>query len=234
MTLARHRLVAGEGVEDEAGQARREHGVAAVDTADRVVEVGGGDRLGDVAPGTGTNDPDHVVGSVGHRERQEPSRQLVGGDAFDDCPSAAARQVDVEENDVGRVRRMTSTASSTDPASPTTSIAGSDRGISGPVSSARTPARISSWSSTRTSLIGLLTHLVMSRAYSHDPSPRQLDLDLGALAGSARDRRPSAGPLDAGDDRVGDSVAVGRHAGRVESTPVSRTKPVSTSTPTST
>ena len=49
-------------------------------------------------------------------------------------------------------------------------------------------------------------------------APGQLDLDLGALAGSARDRRSSAGALDAGDDRVGDSVAVVRHAGRVEST----------------
>ena len=97
---ALHRLVAGEGVEHEAGKTRREHGVAAVNAADRSVEVGGRDRLGDVAPGTGTNDPDHIVRSVGNREGEEPGRQLVGGDAFDDRPSAAARQVDIEENDV--------------------------------------------------------------------------------------------------------------------------------------
>ena len=69
-------------------------------------------------------------------------------------------------------------------------------------SSLRTPARKSSWSSTRT-----------TRRFTVPPESQ---LDLGALAGLRGDRRGAAGAPHAALDRLGDPSAVGRDGGAVE------------------
>ena len=50
------RAALGEGVEDEAGQAWREHGVPGGHAVDGLEELGARDRLGDVATGPGPDD----------------------------------------------------------------------------------------------------------------------------------------------------------------------------------
>ena len=65
------RAAAGERVEHEAGEPRREDGVAAGHAAHRVGQLGAGDRLGHVAARAGADDRDHVLGGVGDRQREE-------------------------------------------------------------------------------------------------------------------------------------------------------------------
>ena len=97
-----------EGIEDEAGEARAEDGVAVGHPPDRGEQLLGVDRLGDVAAGAGPDDGDDVLGRVGHREREEAHRhagaRLHAVARPDDVGAAvpvAAGQVDVEEHDVG-------------------------------------------------------------------------------------------------------------------------------------
>ena len=83
--------LAGEGVEDDPGEPRRE---------DRVEQVGRRDRPGDVAAGARADDGDDVLGVVRHRQREEPH---AGPCAVHrgDHRLAAVGQVDVEQHDVG-------------------------------------------------------------------------------------------------------------------------------------
>ena len=64
-------LPRGERVEHEPREAGREDGVAVGHAADRIDQVVGGDVLGDVPARTAAHDADHVVGGVGHRQREE-------------------------------------------------------------------------------------------------------------------------------------------------------------------
>ena len=113
LTLARRQLIEllvdphtarahGERVEHEAGQARREHGIAGRDPLDGVGEFWAADRLGHIAAGTGTDDGDHVVRRVGHREGQEADVGMTGQHAADHRLAAPARHVYVDEHDVGQ------------------------------------------------------------------------------------------------------------------------------------
>jgi hypothetical protein len=90
----------GEGVKDEAGQPVREHRVAVRDPPDRVREVGGGDRLGDVAPRARPDHRDHVLRGVRGRQREELDLGMLLLDRGDDGMTAAARQVHVEQNHI--------------------------------------------------------------------------------------------------------------------------------------
>ena len=92
----------GEGVEDEARQTRREHGVARRDPVDGLQELRARNRLGHVAAGAGPNDVDHVLGRVGDRQGQEAHLGMLGQDAAQDGVAAAARQVHIEQDDVGQ------------------------------------------------------------------------------------------------------------------------------------
>ena len=94
----------------------------------------------------------------------------------------------------GRVARMTATASSTESASPTTSMVGAptpDR-----VSSDRTPARMSAWSSTSTRRIGA-GHgwLLGMRISTSVPTPGWLTTVAFPPARSARPTTDSVIPL---------------------------------------
>ena len=42
--------------------------------------------LGDVPPGAGPDQVDHVLGGVGHRQRQEPDHRLAVPEGLDDGP----------------------------------------------------------------------------------------------------------------------------------------------------
>jgi hypothetical protein len=95
------RDVAGERVQHEPGEPRREDRVALADAADGVGEVGAGDRLRHVAAGAGADDRDDVVGVVADREREEALLGAPLGGLLDHLDAAATGHVDVEEDDVG-------------------------------------------------------------------------------------------------------------------------------------
>ena len=100
---ARRRCTAlGEGVEHEAGQARREHRVPGGDPVDGLEELGARDRLGDVAAGAGPDDVDHVLGGVGDRQGEELHLGMMGQHAAQDGVPAAAGEVHVEQDHVGQ------------------------------------------------------------------------------------------------------------------------------------
>src|SRR5699024_3750255 len=91
-----------EGVEHEAGQPRGEHRVPSGYPPHRVGELGGAERLGDVASGAGPDHTDDVLAGIGHRQREEPDRNVpTAGDDVAAATSAPAWQVDVEQHDVG-------------------------------------------------------------------------------------------------------------------------------------
>ena len=93
--------VARERVEHEAGEPRREHRVAGRDRADRLDQLVGRDRLGDVAAHAGADRRDHVFGRVAHRQREEADVGMRGEHLGDHPRAAAARHVHVDEHDVG-------------------------------------------------------------------------------------------------------------------------------------
>src|SRR6478735_8242064 len=68
---------------------------------DGVSEIFDRDRFGDVAAGPGADDGDHVLGGVGHRQREESGVDLLVAQGADDRVAAASRQVHVEQYDVG-------------------------------------------------------------------------------------------------------------------------------------
>src|SRR6478735_1147107 len=97
-----------ERVEDEAGEARAEDGVAVGHPTDGGEQLLGADRLRHVAPGTGADDRDDVLGGVGDGEREEADRHVGAGldpgarsDDVGATVPVAAGQVHVEEHDVG-------------------------------------------------------------------------------------------------------------------------------------
>src|SRR5829696_4891704 len=92
---------AGEGVEDEPGQARGEDRVALVDAHDRVGELGRGDGLRDVAARARADDGDDVLGRVADAQRQEAGARAGVGGAAQDLDAAAVGHVDVEQDHVG-------------------------------------------------------------------------------------------------------------------------------------
>ena len=92
---------AGEGVEDEAGQPRREDGVAAGHPSHRVGELLGRDALGDVTPCPATDHADDVLGRVGDRQGQEAGVRGRRADAGEDRATAAVGHVHVEQHHVG-------------------------------------------------------------------------------------------------------------------------------------
>ena len=96
--------LAREGVEHEPGEAGREHGIAGADALDRANELVLGDRLGDVAAGTRTDDGDDILDRVGHRQGQEPDLGPGRAHGLEDRLASPAGQVHVEEHDVGRER----------------------------------------------------------------------------------------------------------------------------------
>ena len=91
----------GEGIEDEAGQAGREDGIARRDPVDRLQQFAAGNGLGDVAAGSGTDHGDDIFGGIGHREGEKLHLGVVGQDALEDGLTAAAGEMDVEQDDVG-------------------------------------------------------------------------------------------------------------------------------------
>ena len=117
-----------ERVEDEAGQTRGEHGVALVDAPDRVGELVGADALRHVAARARADDRDHVGRVVGDAEGEvSPSGSLR---RITSTPPPSGMWTSSSTTS-GPFDAMAVTASSTDPASPTTSTR--------PCSSARTP-----------------------------------------------------------------------------------------------
>ena len=112
----------GEGVEHEAGQPRREDGVAVGHPADRGGQLGAGDRLGDVAAGAAADHADDVLGGVGHRQREEPHvRQLGDAGSCSTAGPPPPGRCTSSSTTSGRVAVITATACSTSSASPTTS-----------------------------------------------------------------------------------------------------------------
>jgi hypothetical protein len=91
----------GEGIEDEAGQARREDGIARPDPVHRLQQFAAGNGLRDVAAGSGTDNGDHVLGGIGDGEGEELHLGMVREDARQHGVAAAAGEVDVEQDDVG-------------------------------------------------------------------------------------------------------------------------------------
>ena len=97
---------AGERVEHEPGQPRREHRVPVGDPLDRLDQLRAGDRLGDVAPGAAADRADHVLRGVRDAERQEARRgpgRRGGGQPPHHLDAAPAGQVHVEQHHVGPV-----------------------------------------------------------------------------------------------------------------------------------
>ncbi len=90
-----------EGIEDEAGQARREDGITGCDPVDRLQQFAAGNGLGDIAAGSGTDDCDDILGRVGDGEGEKLHLRMVGQDAVEDGLTAAAGEMDIEEDDVG-------------------------------------------------------------------------------------------------------------------------------------
>ena len=95
------RLAGAERVEHEAGEPRREDGVALGRALDRVDELLARDRLGHVAARAGADDVDHVLGGVRDGEREEADAGALRRDLRDHGVAAAVGQVDVEQDDVG-------------------------------------------------------------------------------------------------------------------------------------
>ncbi len=85
-----------EGVEHEAGQPGREHGIPGGDPVDGLEQLGSRNRLGDVAPGTGPDDVDHILRGVGDREGEELHLRVMGQDAAQDGVPTATGEVHVE------------------------------------------------------------------------------------------------------------------------------------------
>src|SRR5205085_5276556 len=82
-------------------QAGGEDGVAVGHPLDRVDQVGARDRLRHVAAGPGPDDGDDVLGGVGHRQGEEADVGTGAGYRLDDLLAPAAREVGVEQYDVG-------------------------------------------------------------------------------------------------------------------------------------
>ena len=145
----RQRRRAGERVEHEAGEPRGEHRVALGDPAHRVGELIAGDRLGHVAARAGADDRDHVLGGVGHRQRQEALRGARAGRPGG-SPRPRRRPASARRAARRRARARARSAPRPRPwrrrRAPSTS----------PSSSARTPARNRWWSSTITTLGALI------------------------------------------------------------------------------
>jgi hypothetical protein len=91
----------GEGVQHEAGQARRKDGVSRRHAVDRVEQIGPRDVLRDVASRSGSDDADDVLGGVGDREREESNLGRAGSDGPQDGEAPAVGHVDVEQDDLG-------------------------------------------------------------------------------------------------------------------------------------
>ena len=74
-------------------------------------QLGGVDRLGDVAAGTGADDGDHVLGRVGHRQGEEPRRRSGrrAARAITAAPPPPGRWTSSSTTS-GAVARMTATA----------------------------------------------------------------------------------------------------------------------------
>src|SRR5215211_1173015 len=90
-----------EGVEDEPGQAGREHRVAVAHSLNGVGELGARDRLRDVAARAGADDGDDVLRRIGHRQREEVLCRPALGDPPDYLDTATARHVDVKQHNIG-------------------------------------------------------------------------------------------------------------------------------------
>src|ERR1022692_3847069 len=91
-----------ERVEHEPGQPGREDRVAGRDPADRVHQLGAGDRLGHIAARAGPDDGNHVLRSVGGGQGEEAHLRVRGLDRRDDGLPAAAGQVHVEQHHIGQ------------------------------------------------------------------------------------------------------------------------------------
>src|SRR5438477_940419 len=100
LRVAADRLAGAKSVENEAGEARREHGIPLRDMLDRVGELSTGDRLGDVPARAGTYDADHVLSGVGDGEREKLHARPFERDSGDDAFAAAVGEVDIEQHDV--------------------------------------------------------------------------------------------------------------------------------------
>src|ERR1700722_18382125 len=101
----RRRRGGGEGVEHEPRQPVREHGVTVGHPSHGVGQVGGGDRLGDVAPGAGPDHRDHVLRRVGGGQGEELDLGVRLLHLGDDRVPAAARQVHIEQHHVRELAR---------------------------------------------------------------------------------------------------------------------------------
>ena len=97
----RGRRLRGEGVEHEAGEPGREHRITVADPSDGFDQFVGTDGLGDVAARAGPDQADHVLGGVGHRQGEEPDGRALGEHALEDGLATAAREVHVEQHDLG-------------------------------------------------------------------------------------------------------------------------------------
>src|ERR1022692_1795514 len=91
-----------ERVEHEPGQPGREDRVAGRDPADRVHQLGAGDRLGHIAARAGPDDGNHVLRSVGGGQGEEAHLRVRGLDRRDDGMPAAAGQVHVKQHHIGQ------------------------------------------------------------------------------------------------------------------------------------
>src|SRR6478672_4581056 len=89
-----------ERVQHEPGQPVREHRVARGDPADRVGQLGGGDRLGHVTPGPGPDHRDHVLRGVRGGQREKPYFGMRSLDRLHHGLAAATGQVHVEQHHV--------------------------------------------------------------------------------------------------------------------------------------
>jgi hypothetical protein len=91
----------GEGIEDKAGQARREHGIAGSDAVHRLQQFAAGNGLGDIAAGSGTDNGDDVLRRVGYGQGEEPHVGMVREDPVEHGVTAAAGEMDVEQDHIG-------------------------------------------------------------------------------------------------------------------------------------
>ena len=92
----------GEGIQHEAGQTRREHRVAGRDPLDRVGQLGAADGLRDVPTGTGADDGNDVVGRIRDGQGEEADVRMPGQHAADDCLTATAGHVHVDQHHIGQ------------------------------------------------------------------------------------------------------------------------------------
>ena len=192
---------AGERVEDEARQPRREDGVARGDPLHRVGELDARDRLRHVAAGARADDRDDVVGVVGDRQREEPVSGLAGP-----------------------ARRITSTpprrACGRRAGRPPAACCRSWRQLP------RRSPPLHDLHADRRARCALLCERARDRPRGRRVSRRapHRQLDLGALAGPRRDARVSAETLHPPDDRLAHAAAVGGHGVASKPAPRSRTK----------